>query len=452
MVWMGTKAVPLAAQRLRGRDTRAEEDPVHVKAAEQMLATLGEMKGLALKMGQMMSYMDGALPAEAEPAFRRVLAKLQRDAPTLPWEAARRVLEEDLGNVQDHFASIEEVPFAAASIGQVHRAVLHDGTEVAVKIQYPNIRAAIEADMDNLELFKGMARPFLGVMGAGSSLEFVKETMDEIRARTLEELDYRREARMQTELRRLLAGVEGLVIPQVYHQHSGDRVMTSRFEPGEGLDDVADAPQELRDTWARILTKAVVDQLYVHRLFNGDPHPGNYLFRRDGTVVLLDFGCVKEISPAMNADMKRYGKALIKARDTDTVEDWAAFDRAFKDAQNLWDASPEMYEMAKDMLVYVATPLTVDEPFDFTVEFTAGVNDLMIEKKMEMLYPDGRRIPKMPKIPSMPADYTFIHRLQWGFFSVLTRLGAKVNWYALLPPDMQVRRGGSKAPPVAPVA
>ena len=437
LAWMSRKAVPLAVRRFAGRGEEAEQiDPVHMRAAEAMLETLGDLKGLALKVGQMLSYMDGALPAEAEPAFRKVLARLQRQAPSLPWVRIEQVLIEELGPLQQHFERIEPEPFAAASIGQVHRALLRDGTAVAVKVQYPGIRKAIEADLNNLGMFELLARPMMGAFG--SSTKFAGNILEEIRDRLLEELDYRHEAAMQARFQEMFAPHEQLVIPAVYPEHGGDRVLTTELMEGESLDAVVDdASQDLRNAWAEVLTAAITDQLYVHGLFNGDPHPGNYLFRRDGSVVLLDFGCVKKIDAAMQADMRRYAVAAIRATATDRDEDWAAFDRALADALLLHDAEPGVIELFRQLLLYVMRPLLRDEPFTFTPEYTAGVNDLMLERKKAILFADGRKLPHIPKMPAIPGQYTFINRLQWGFYSVLSRLGATVNWHQMLPEDMR---------------
>lgn len=228
-----------------------------MRAAEEMLAQLGELEGLGLKLGQMLSYVDGALPAEAEPVFRRVLSPLQQDAPSLPWDAARGVLDETLGEWKTHFSSVEPEPFAAASIGQVHRGRLHDGTAVAIKIQYPGVADAVRADLANLDGAKSLARPFLALMGASSNLQFAGNVVDEIRARMEEELDYEREARMQQRFAKMYADVPDLVVPAVFPEHSGARVLTSAFESGKALDDVVDAPQALRDRWGTTLARAV---------------------------------------------------------------------------------------------------------------------------------------------------------------------------------------------------
>jgi predicted unusual protein kinase regulating ubiquinone biosynthesis (AarF/ABC1/UbiB family) len=443
LAWMSRKAIPLAVSRFRGRGEPAEDIDEknfasHLGAAKEVLATLGNLKGLALKVGQMLSYMDGALPPDAEPAFRKVLSKLQQDAPSLSWEQVSEVLSEDLGTIDEHFASIDHTPFAAASIGQVHKARLSDGTEVAVKVQYPGIREAMTSDLDNLGMVRSMIlRPMMGAFGASSNVEFAGNVIDEVRDRLLEELDYRREAKMQTRFRELYDGDEGLVVPEVFVDHSGDRVLTTRYESGEALDDVADAPEELRNTWSESLARCATQQLYVHRLFNGDPHPGNYLFRRDGTVVLLDFGCIKEIDAGMNHDMERYVRATIAQRRAPGPATDHELDASIRDAFNLQGGEPEVFDLFKRMLLYVLEPIAEDRIFHFTREYTAGVNDLMIDGKRELVFGKGK-IPHVPKVPPMPGGYTFLNRMQWGFYSVLTRLDAKINWYRMLPERIRV--------------
>jgi len=437
IVWMARKAVPLALSRVRGRGTQSEaENPTHVRAAEELLDKLGELKGLGLKLGQMLSYIDGALPADAEPVFRRVLSKLQSEAPSLPWEAARGVLEETLGDWQTHFASLEEEPFAAASIGQVHRGRLHDGTEVAVKIQYPGVAEAVRADLANLDSAKSLAAPMLALLGASSNAQFAGNVLEEIRARMEEELDYEREARMQQRFAQMYADVPSLVVPAVFPEHGGARVLTTAFEPGKPLDAVLDAPQDLRNRWGETLARAVTDSLYVHHTFNGDPHPGNYLFRDDGTVVLLDFGCVKEIPADMAADMRRYMAAAVRAARTDRAADWQAFEAALADALALQRGDEAVEAFFRDLFLYMIEPILHDRPFDFTPEWVARMNDLMLEGKRELVF-GGGKMPRVPKVPPMPAGYTFINRLQWGFYSVLTRLRAEFNWHALLPADIR---------------
>jgi predicted unusual protein kinase regulating ubiquinone biosynthesis (AarF/ABC1/UbiB family) len=438
LAWTSRQMVPMAVSRWRGRgENNGEEEPAVVAAAEELLGTLGDLKGLALKVGQMLSYMDGALPAQAEPVYRRVLSKLQREAPSLPWETVRSVLQEELGDPSAHFARIEEEPFAAASIGQVHRAHLLDGTHVAVKVQYPGIEQAVLADLKNIDGIKSMARPVLALLGAGSNVALADNVMEEIRARLLEELDYEHEARMQSRFVEMFAAYEDIVVPRVFAEASSRRVLTTSFEDGASLDDVADTADEaLRQRWALAMTRAVTDQLYVHHLFNADPHPGNVLFRADGSVVLLDFGCVKTITPEMATNMWSHLRTAIVATRSDAPEDWRAFERAYCHSLLLDGAEQPVIDLLGEVLLYALRPVLRDEEFEFTTEYTAGINDLLLEGKRKIVFGDGR-IPHIPKIPASPGDYTFINRLQWGFYSILTRLGARINWHRLLPEDLR---------------
>lgn len=448
MGWLSRRAVPLALERMR--DVAAAADPrtlsqrvleKQARIAEEALDTLGELKGLALKVGQMLSYMDGMLPPEYQPIYRRALEKLQQQAPAMPWSAVEPVLVAELGPLAARFAELEPAPFAAASIGQVHRARLPDGRQVAVKVQYPGIERAMAADLENARVLERLARPMLLAMGDRRNRGFASALLGEIRARLMEELDYEHEARMQARFGALFAGDPDLRVPAVVPDLCTRRILTTELVEGRTLAEVAATDdQATRDRYGTILTRAVVDGLYRHRLFNADLHPGNYLFPADGTVVLLDFGCVKQIPPAMNLDMMRYVRAAIVATRTDAAEDWAAFDAAIVDALRLDPADTAVYRVYREFLLYCLQPLLHDEPFAFTPAYTTQSVDRLLAAKKELLFANGV-IPRIPRLPPMPADYTFINRLQWGFFSVLTRLGARVNWQRLLPAEMRSMAG-----------
>ena len=241
---------------------------------------------------------------------------------------------------------------------------------------------------------------------------------------------------MQRRFAEMYAEVPDLVVPEVYPEHSGPRVLVSRLESGQGLDEVLNAPQELRNRWGRTLARAVTDSLYVHSTFNGDPHPGNYLFRDDGTVVLLDFGCVKEIPESMAQDMRRYMTAAVIAARTDLPQDWAAFERALAQALGFDQGDASVAKFMRELFLFTIEPVLYDRDFEFTPQWVAQMNDQMLEGKRELIF-GGGKMPRIPKMPPMPAGYTFINRLQWGFYSVLTRLRAEFNWHALLPADIR---------------
>ena len=444
---LGRRAVPVAIQRFRETVEARPEDrgkiaagalKKHGELADKAFRTLGDMKGVALKLGQMLSYMDGAVPLELTEVYQDVLARLQQQAPPLRWSAVRPVLEAELGALERAFASFDETPLAAASIGQVHRATLRDGRQVAVKVQYPGVDAAMRSDLKNAVMFQTLMTPFMSILGAGrGTRSYMREVMAEVRDRLLEELDYEREAATQTRFRTLLADDPELVVPAVHPRLSTRRVLTSDLIVGRRLQEVCEtADQEARDRYGTVLTRAVLTSLYRFGLFNADPHPGNYLFPDDGTVCLLDYGCVKEIPPWMRDDMGRYLRTAIVATRTDDPRDWARFDDALAGALNLDRSDPQIFRLYREFSLYIMRPALIDAPFDFTSAFTRESIDRVLDGARETVFGKGK-IPRMPNIPPVPPDYTFLNRLQWGFYSILSMLRARVNWHALLPEELR---------------
>ncbi|TNF22664.1 MAG: AarF/ABC1/UbiB kinase family protein [Deltaproteobacteria bacterium] len=443
---LGRRAVPVAIKRfretveappeLRG-EIAARALKKHGDLADKAFKTLGDMKGVALKLGQMVSYMDGAVPAELVGVYQDVLARLQQQAPALKWSAVRPVLEAELGALDRHFTDIEEEPFAAASIGQVHRATLPDGRRVAVKIQYPGVDRAMRSDLKNAEMFQALMSPFMTMLGAGRATRgYMRDVMAEIRERLLEELDYEREAATQMRFRQLLADDRELVIPAVHPGLSTRRVLTTDLIVGRSLQEVCETEdQAARDRYGSLLTHAVLTSLYRFGLFNADPHPGNYLFPDDGTVCLLDYGCVKELPDWMRSDMRSYLRHAIIATRTNDARDWDRFDAALAHALHLDRSDPKMFRLYREFSLYIMRPALTDAPFDFTSAFTRESIDRVLDGVRETVF--GKTIPRMPNIPPVPPDYTFINRLQWGFYSILSMLRARVNWHALLPHEVR---------------
>lgn len=441
--WLSGRALPTAWRQVKGvvdapegarGAAAARFAKKHADLADKAFRTLGDMKGVALKVGQMISYMDGVVPPELSGVYQDVLSRLQQAAPALRWSAIRPVLEQQLGPLERTFASIEEAPFAAASIGQVHRATLHDGAAVAVKIQYPGVDRAMRADLKNAELFQTMATPFMSVIGAGrATRKYMREVLDEVRTRLLEELDYEREAAMQERFRGLLAGDPEVRVPRVFTGSSSKKVLVSELVVGRTLQEVADADdQGARDRYGRILTRTLLDCLHVFGLFNADPHPGNYLFPGDGSVCLLDFGCVKEIPPWMRADMEQNLALALCATRSGDASDWARFDRQLGRALRLDALDPQLFGIYREFYLYVLRPSLTEGPFDFTSAYTRESFERVFEAVREQVFGKGV-IPRVPEVPPIPPDYTFLNRVQWGFYSILAILRAQVDWQALLP-------------------
>ncbi len=281
----GTRAANVA------RGDEASEEAMarrQLDTAKQIVAALGTMKGAAMKLGQVMSFLDmGLVPEQHREEFQRELAKLRDAAPTVSFKQMRKVIEDDLEEpIDEVFASFEQEPIAAASIGQVYRARLHDGREVAVKVQYPGVAGAVRADMQNLDMIMRLLKR----MTPGLD---VKAIAEEIRERIVEELDYELEAQNQRSLARIFAGHPFIVVPGVVSSLSRERVLVSEFVYGVGFEELKERSQDERDRLGEIVFRFFLGCLYRHRQFSGDPHPGNFLLLDDGRVAFLDFGLFK---------------------------------------------------------------------------------------------------------------------------------------------------------------
>src|SRR5438067_10005895 len=260
----------------------------HLEAAQQIVSVLGTMKGAAMKLGQVMSFLDvGLVPEEYRDEFQRKLGELREAAPNVRFDDMRKVMEQEFDEpLEEVFASFEEEPIAAASIGQVYRAQLNDGRAVAVKVQYPGVAAAVRADMQNLGLILRLAKRIAPGMDP-------KAIGEEIRDRIEDELDYELEAQNQRALHRIFRGHPFIVVPDVITSLSRERVLVSEYVHGIGFEELKKLPQEDRDRIGEILFRFYFGCLYRHHQFSGDPHPGNSMLLDDGRMVFLDFGLFK---------------------------------------------------------------------------------------------------------------------------------------------------------------
>ncbi len=374
------------------------DDKVRVKTAEEAAALMGNMKGVFMKLGQIVSFAHDALPDAAQKA----LSKLQQDAPPMDFQLARGVVEKELGgDLSRHFRSFDEVPLAAASIGQVHRAKLLDGTDVVVKVQYPGVDAAIEADLGSIDR--------LGVM-----VQMVNKAVDvpsvlgELRARLLEELDYRKEARNQELFRHLWAGHPMIRVPKVFTSHSRRRVLTSEFVRGFSFYDfnkVADARE--RRVASAAIADFVFDSMFVHLVYNGDPHPGNYLFHEDGSVTFIDFGCVKRFAPDSMRDIKRFFRAIFEG-DRPTHEEYVHKLGLIRPGR-AWDK-----EVMWETWRYHLEPY-ISKSFTFTKEYVARARHYAS--------------PENTKDMNLPPDLLFFLRITFGLNSIAMTLGSTGNFH-----------------------
>ncbi len=429
---LAPKAGPLAfagAKRALGFSAPAKDDPEARKklakdarsAAEALLKTLGEMKGLPLKVGQMASYIDGLAPPGYEERFQQELKKLLDRAPPLSPEAAVKVVTEEFGQPPSElFAAWESEPFAAASIGQVHRATTRHGDLVAVKVQYPGIDKAIDADLKSLQFFQSMMSPITSKLHS-------KQTIDEISQVFRDELDYGREAQMADVFRRIEAEDQDVVIPRVHHDLTRRRVLTTEFIDGMSyVDFCANASQELRNRAGTAIWRFTFRALLKHGVLYADPHPGNYRFFPDGRVGFLDFGCVKIMPPALVGDMKRYMRAAMD-------EDWAEFDRACVEVLG-YDPEDETWDLYRSYTLELLMPITTREPWHCSREKAREAVTVLSKGLRKIAFKEGDALPHLPKVPKMPQDFTFVNRLQWGLASVMAGLGTTAEFRPFIEP------------------
>jgi predicted unusual protein kinase regulating ubiquinone biosynthesis (AarF/ABC1/UbiB family) len=308
---------------LRSKLTGADSSEFHVRTAERYAELLGRSRGALMKAGQALSFVSAgpAVPAELQSIYQAALTRLRDEAPPMAPELARAVLERELGQqVENAFAQFEWEPLAAASIGQVHGARLHDGRAVAVKIQYPGVAEAIRADLKNSELLATFLGLIFGLSPRKASFD-LSGAARELGVRITEELDYRLEAANQAEFADIYCGHPFIHVPAVVGELCTERVLTQELVQGKSWSEALAAGQELRDGWAEAIYRFVYGANLRFCMFNADPHPGNYLFHEDGSVSFLDFGCVKRLRREQLDVMIAIGRACMRE---DVLGTWRA--------------------------------------------------------------------------------------------------------------------------------
>jgi predicted unusual protein kinase regulating ubiquinone biosynthesis (AarF/ABC1/UbiB family) len=405
----GTRAANVTRSEEAGQEALARRQ---VETAKQIVAVLGTMKGAAMKLGQVMSFMDvGLVPEEYREEFQQELAKLRDAAPTVSFKQMRKVIEEDLEeSVGELFESFDEEPIAAASIGQVYRATLReDGREVAVKVQYPGVAAAVRADMQNLDMIMRMFKRMTPQLD-------VKAIASEIRDRIGEELDYELEAQNQRSLARIFAGHPFIVVPEVVSSLSRERVMVSELVRGVGFEELKGYPQEQRDRIGEIVFRFFLGCLYRHRQFSGDPHPGNFMLLADGCVAFLDFGLFKRME-------KEPVELELAAQRAVTEQDAAALHALLAEFGFL--PEPERVD-PDELLEFLGDAIwwyTKDEVVELNQEIATQV---MIESSD----PRSRHFRSM-RHQDMPAEHLFGRRMEMLTLAVLAQLRARNNWHRI---------------------
>ncbi|MFO7528014.1 MAG: AarF/ABC1/UbiB kinase family protein [Marinobacter sp.] len=397
----GQYAGQRARRMLSSENDEGARSESYTRMAGQIADTLGELKGAVMKVGQIASQTQDFLPRE----FSEALEKLQKEAPPMPFEVIVEQIESELGKpLGELYEYVQEAPYASASIGQVHRARLHDGTDVIVKIQYPGVDESCDSDLKQLRM----------TLRLGGLLKMPKESVDqlfaEIRERLREELDYENEARNIGLFREFHKDQQWVLIPAVIHSHSTRRVLTLELMEGDHVSQVT--PDRYNQDTINLIGHRIfmimADQLFRFQCIHGDPHAGNFAYRPDGSVILYDFGCVKKLKPKI---VEAYRKALIAALE----EDYEALDRHLIDLGARVGSQPAVeeayYAMWRDILI---VPFQGDEPYDFA---EADIHKLVAAKTSTVF--------KYLDYFKPPVESIFIDRMIAGHYWMLKRLGVQ---------------------------
>ncbi len=390
------------AERRDELDSRFE-----IKTAAQVTEALGQMKGAMMKLGQMASYLDQGLP----PHIREALTSLQHDAPPMSGDLAAEMIRGELGERPEIlFAEWDPVPIAAASIGQVHRAITREGDAVAVKVQYPGVDEAVGADLGNIGLvFAGLGQLFPGLDH--------RSVVTELKTRLAEELDYELEASNQRLFADAYAGHPFIHVPAVIDRYSTRRVLTTELADGARWDEMLTWGQDQRDLAAETIYRFAFGGIYQLRIFNGDPHPGNYLFKPGGNVTFLDYGLVKRFTADELHGFQDMIIAMVFNRDPSefrgVVERLGLIKpgMAFTD-EEVEDYFGHFYEFVMDDGVSEITPEYASETIRRFFDMTGPYAEIM-------------------KAANVPTSMVVLQRINLGLYALFGELHARGNWRSL---------------------
>ncbi len=388
-------------------DTLKLDEEFALKTTEDVVKTLGGMKGAMMKLGQLASFVDDGLPD----SVKEMLTELQADAPPMSQDLALKVIEDELGEkVKNVFKDIDLTPIAAASIGQVHRAITKDGEEVVVKVQYPQIGETILADLANIDL-AGLITPFVW---KGLDL---KSLTEELRTRLMEEVDYENEAINQQLFYSFYEGHPFIKVPKVYPELSTKRLLVTEYVEGVKFKALSELDQHQKDLAAESIYRFAFRSLYRLKSFNGDPHPGNYLFNKDGRVCFLDFGLVKHFDEndlSLLFDIIKYSVI-----DPDLKLQRKAVEKA---GFLVPDAPVDDEDVAQFMEVFMAL-VSKDEPLTLTTEYTSEVSRRVIFGRASHA--------SVVTYANIPATFALLQRINLGLLAILGTLNATANWRSI---------------------
>jgi predicted unusual protein kinase regulating ubiquinone biosynthesis (AarF/ABC1/UbiB family) len=372
-----------------------------LRSAEEVAEELGYMKGVLMKLGQMASYVDEDMPQ----TFRAAMVRLQHNAPPMSPELASSVIADELGDAPERiFARWDALPFAAASIGQVHRAITRDGRAVAVKVQYPGIARSITSDLRNVALLRRV------VSAAFPGMD-VQSLIEELGERLREEVDYLLEADNQESFAQYYEGHPVIHVPRVVRELSTARVLATELVGGERFEAVLRWDQHERDMAAETINRFVTRSLYRLHAFNGDPHPGNYLFHGGGRVSFLDFGLTKHFNDHDLVPLVEALRCLVIEKDGE------CFRSALERAGFLKPGAPVPTETVVDRFALFYSTVLQDAPMTITPAFASAIVRRFFDAKGPLApYSD------------VPRTYVVLQRINLGLYAVLGSLNATANW------------------------
>ena len=387
-----------------GEHRQQLRDDLALRTAQDVADTLGTMKGVLMKIGQLASYVDDGIA----PPARRILGRLQDSVPPMSAELAAGMIEAELGGPPDQvFAEWDALPIAAASIGQVHRAITRDGQAVAVKVQYPGIADTIAADLGNVALIRTLLKMAAPSQDVGALIE-------ELRERISEELDYVREADSQRRFAAYFDGHPAITVPKIIDELSTARVLTSELAAGARFAEMLDWTQAEKDLAAETIYRFTFRSLYDLRAFNGDPHPGNYLFEPGGRVTFLDFGLVKHFTDDELDPLIRMIVTLC------LHDDPAGFRRAMEEAGFLEPDAPIATEEVVQHMSLFYDSVRRRGPRTMTSDYSSAVARRYVDFKNPLA-----------AYAQIPRSYVILQRINLGLFAILGEMNATADWRAI---------------------
>jgi len=386
----------------------ARKKVAYSKMADDIVDTLGELKGAVMKIGQIASQTQDLLPKEISDALK----KLQKEAPPVEFEVIRNQVESEFSQTLENlFSSFDKQPYAAASIGQVHRAVTKLGEDVVVKVQYPGVDRSCDSDLKQLKL----------TLKLGGLLKMPKKSVDalfdEIKERIHEELDYELEAINVKKFSDFHEDDNLVLVPKVIQNLSSSKVLTLEYLPGDHIEDLIAqnySEETINDLGVSLFT-LLAEQLFVFKQIHGDPHPGNFAFRKDGSVIVYDFGCVKTLKPEI---VRAYKDAINASLDEDYAHLDDALIRLGARVQSKASPGSDYYKVWRNIFF---EPFLSEQNYDFknaSLHLDAAKQTPLFFKHLSHFKP--------------PVDSLYIDRMISGHYWIMKSMGVNVSFKALL--------------------